>query len=87
MAIVTLLGLGRGFVFGGGEIHQEPFLENLSIVEAPRQTQIIVTQPATRSGLGTKSISLNELKARVTNIKNEPTIAIILLVLGESVSS
>jgi hypothetical protein len=57
------------------------------MVEAPRQTQIIVTQPVTSSGLGAYDCSLNELEKRVINITNEPIIAMILLVLGESVSS
>jgi hypothetical protein len=61
--------------------------ENLSTVDAPRQTQIMVTIPAIRSGDGERATSVEELKIRVRNIISEPTIAMSLLLLGLSFSS
>ena len=54
---------------------------------APKQTHITVTTPVINSAEGAESIGVNELINIVKNKTTEPIRAMVLLVLGESLSS
>lgn len=54
---------------------------------APKQTHITVTTPVINSAEGAESIGVNEFTNIVRNKTTDPIRAMLLLVLGESLSS